>query len=252
MRETLLTIYDVAISVVRIAWELLILPLRIALFYLWPINGWRYVQQRRAHREWKRLRRCYRPFVFEPWPVDSLADEARAFFGQHTPEFLELGFKDLGTYLLKGQPPQIGRLFQNESGDTIGVLMHFLDGCSFDFNTILENGRNIETTSVSVAASIMRINESDRYRAASAPGLSVEETYQSHRRLIAEMELYDGTRRLAFRREQIQDILTYQHACYCEIMSQLGDVDPPPKLAICPEGRPLEPDTDLLPSVVHC
>jgi hypothetical protein len=164
-----------------------------------------------------------------------LPKAARQYFEEHTPELLDLGFCELGRYILKPEPAQsFGCCFQSADGRTVGALGHMFDSSYYSFSTLFANGLALETASVEETPDLASVNESRTYRAIFLPGVSIGETFVRHEDEIAKLESEFSTRALAFEPEQFRDVLTYENRTYAQLMYETGKHDATPPTAVLP------------------
>ena len=93
-----------------------------------------YLADRRHDAFFTWLKRTHRDNVYEKIHPVKLPKSARQYFEEHTPELLDLGFCELGRYILKPEPAQsFGCCFQSPDGRTVGVLGHMFDASYYSF-----------------------------------------------------------------------------------------------------------------------
>lgn len=191
---------------------------------------------RREKALWRWVKRTYREKVFQKVHPVHLPTIARRYFEDHASDFLDLGFREIGRYVLKPEPARsYGYCFQSPDGRTLGVLGSSFDDTYFSFSTLFANGLALDTASIEESPRLARVNESKTFRAAFAPGMSVAEAYLCHEDEIERIETSFGTHALEFRPEQFRDILTYEDRVFGQWLYESGELDAPPPPAILPE-----------------
>jgi len=193
----------------------------------------------REHMFWANLARTHREYVFERMHPANLPRPARRYVEEHKPALLDLGFTELGTYLLKPEPVTIhGSCLRSRHGETIGELLFILQETAFSFNTVFEDGMVLETSSVEPVDDLERLTETGKYYCHFVPGCSPAEGYRRHLELAAEIEGDTGCRPMAFHPEQLKEVLTYGNRRFGHVSFELGQMNEPPPAA-CPAGTPI-------------
>jgi hypothetical protein len=194
-----------------------------------------FLEDRRREKFFTWLKRTHRDNIYEKIHPVKLPKAARKYFEEHTPELLDLGFCELGRYILKPEPAHsFGCCFQSADGRTVGTLGYMFDSSYYSFNTLFANGLALETASVEETPELASVNESRTYRAIFSPNLSIAETFVLHEEAIAKLESEFNTRALAFEPEQFCDVLTYENRTYAQLMYETGKHDAPPPAAVLP------------------
>lgn len=194
-----------------------------------------FLDDRRREKFFTWLKRTHRDNVYEKIHPVKLPKAARQCFEQHTPELLDLGFCELGRYILKPEPAQsFGCCFQSADGRTVGALGHMFDSSYYSFSTLFANGLVLETSSAEETPNLASVNESRSYRAIFSPNVSIAESFVRHEEGIAKLESEFSTRALAFEPEQFRDVLTYENRTHAQLMYETGKHDAPPPAPVLP------------------
>jgi hypothetical protein len=205
------------------------------------------LDHRRQASVWRSIMRSYHEKIYEKIHPVNLPQIARKYFDEQAPALLDLGFQEIGRYLLKPEPaPSYGHVFQSPDGRSLGVLGQMFDNTYFSFSTLFANGLALETASIEETPKLARVNESTTFRVVFYPAMSIAEAYVHHELEIAALESEMRTRALAYQPAQFRDILTYEDRVYHQWLFDQGEQDAPPPPAVLPMPitDPFSSDTD--------
>jgi len=91
------------------------------------------------------------PWLFEPIAKEDLPRHHRNFFETHTLEFVRLGFKPLGDFVLRRDPaPSCSRYFLSPCGTILSALSHYLDERSILCKSLTLDGLYLETVNTPI------------------------------------------------------------------------------------------------------
>lgn len=200
-----------------------------------------YLECRRERAFYTNLLRTHRDNVYEAIHPVNLPSIARRHFEALTPQMLALGFRELGTYILKPEPVRsFGSCFHSPDGRTVGALGQTCDSTYFSFTTLFANGMALETGSIEATPALARINDSKWFRVVFCPETSVSDAYDRHQQELAAIESSLDTTALALRPQQFREVLTYEGRLLSQVHYEMGEKDDPPPTPVLP--RVSEPD----------
>lgn len=202
-------------------------------------------------KKWVTLMRTHHDYALVWTSPEKLPQEAREYIEQHTIEMIELGFSEVGIYLMKPEPPNYyGRLFISSSGVSFASLCD-MDGSSFfSFNTIFESERFLETSPIDPPSFLRSFANNPRYTGQFLPGHTISSTFRRHQEKIVAVYSETSDRPLILASEQVCDALQYAGRLYGEELLALGRYGERPPEPILPEGRPYEMDHPLFPDTM--
>ena len=203
----------------------------------------------RASREWEKFGRTFRPVEFEALHQANLPPEAQQHFEQCAPILERLGFVPAVTCRLKPEPrPVLAHCLLSQDGATEASVAWIWGSPGLSFNSVLEDGRVLETACVEESlpqAEIDLINASAGYStqmfAVGEGGIFADEdllrsAYQSHLQRLAELEQRLGCGTLHLTADQIPDLKRYANAVFGQWQFDHGKVDNRPQPQPCPRG----------------
>ena len=200
----------------------------------------------RVKRRLRHLLRTHREYAFIWQNPDKLPDGPRSYFDEHNGEFLDDGFQEVGTYIMKTTiPDYYGRLFISRSGTSVAGLCHMNGDRFFSFSTLLESGRVLETSAIDPPKDLICFTKNPRMTAQYATGEMVGGTYRRHLEKTSEIFSETSDRPLAFDADQACDVLVYEDRVFSRELFKLGRHDAPPPEPVLPEGRPTELECPL-------
>ncbi len=180
-------------------------------------------------------------------PYD-LPSEARKYFEQRMPELEELEFTLDGYYLMKPQYENYyGALLLSKSGTTVASLICLYGECCCSFNSILEGGRMLETTSAEPVGSLASFEENPRYTAQFVTDLTIAASYQRHREKLGKLFWTTGERVLPFTAAQVCDVLQYAGRLFSQQLHQLDQQHGTPPDPVLPAALPIREEGGLFP-----
>ena len=204
---------------------------------------------KRASREWEKFGRTFRPVEFEALHQANLPPEAQQHFEQCAPILERLGFVPAVTCRLKPEPrPVLAHCLLSQDGATEASVAWIWGSPGLSFNSVLEDGRVLETACVEESlpqSEIELINASAGYStqmfAVGEGGIFADEdllrsAYQSHLQRLAELEQRRGCGTLHLTADQIPDLKRYANAVFGQWQFDHGKVDNRPQPQPCPRG----------------
>lgn len=195
----------------------------------------------REKRGLQRLLQSHREFAFVWQNPAKLPDGPRQYIEEHSPEFRDNEFEEVGTYILKTMVPDYyGKVWINDSGTCVATLCHMDGDRFFSFTTLFASGRVLETSPIDPPEGLLCFTENPRITAQFATGQSISGAYQRHLELAAEIAAETSDQLLAYDADAACDVLVYEGRVFSEELFQLGRLDVPPPEPELPAGRPAE------------
>ena len=202
-----------------------------------------YLQGRRRLRH---LLQTHEEYAFIWQNPTKLPNGPRSYLDEHTDEFLDDGFREVGTYILKTMVPDYyGRLFISQSGTCVASLSDMDGDQFFSFSTLLESGRVLETSPIDPPEDLICFTKNPRMTAQFAIGETIDATYRRHLEKMSEIFSETSDRPLEFDADQACDVLVYEGRVFSRELFNLGRLDAPPPEPVLPEGRPTELECPL-------
>lgn len=197
-------------------------------------------------RKLRNLLRTHKEYVFIWQNPVKLPDGPRNYLDEHTDEFLEEGFREVGTYILKTMiPDYYGRVFISQSGTCVASLCHMDGDRFFSFSTLLTSGRVLETSAIDPPEELINFTNNPRLTAQFVTGETIGGTYRRHLEKTADIFSDTSDRPLAFDADQACDVLVYEGRVFSSELFKLSRLDAPPPEPVLPDGRPTEMESIL-------
>jgi len=189
------------------------------------------IQQQRRLRVLRRTMNTVREYEFAKVNSLHLAEPIRQRFERHTPCFFQLGFNLIGDYRMKPQPVEVhDRIFLSADGETLATICVLLKGGGESMISILSDGACVHTSSSKHPHPERTVEPTDQLCLTSLPGISIEEQFREHHRILHEQCAARGTSVLELHADQFREVLIYDQRIYNRWRHRHGDFDksPPP------------------------
>lgn len=200
---------------------------------------------------WRRELRTHRDYVCEKIHPANLPVETEEYFDGQTPDIVELGFVDVGNYVVAREPLVMhSRFFLHEDLPMYYSLIHIDDNMTQSAVTLFDDGTVNETCRESEFIDPSQYSASGPFRVQTvAPDETADEFVRLHLEGVLARNELTSAQPLRYREHQIPDILVYEKRVFSKHKKDCGKITSEVPEPVLPQGDVVE-NVDAL--VVCC
>lgn len=188
---------------------------------------------------WKSL--SFQSYAWVPLIESQLPTALRNLCERHTPDMVELGFKELGDYQLRSYPMKINvRLFLSDDGMTVGLLEQVLGHVAVSFTTVFSDASALETSNLSMMGNSIPVGLTKKgsyLRFNLQPSASVDSTFASHIEEVSKLCGTDELEVMTFDADNCRTAIDHINRINYHQMFEEGVVLQRPHLRVARSGR---------------